>query len=312
MLVLFIVLLAGCVVFAIFYRVSLQMQFLISGIFSWIFGPILLVDLLRDEFSFFKEHHIFSERQLVMDDLVDGFYVRKAGDAQDMAFGMRAVLQRYAHFTSPTPDYEQSRETIYTKFSRLLVQVNGSPYVLLLAALKNMEGQPSWVPDWAAGNDHEWRSWGNVEDIIREAWVSEDMFWIGKDANTVSLLPGTQGTGLSVRARRLGTVISCSAFKETRSYYDEDEKQIHVQNLTVLLRMGVSKDHWWTFYNEVCKGLRQDHFVHWIKFYEKNRRKGPSTLLFVLLTDKSKAHAKFLLVAGRGFFSESLPACDFL
>jgi hypothetical protein len=189
---------------------------LIPGVITWGLFFILLTDYLKNEYGFEdREEWIGLQHTRILDDLIDGVYSREAGDGKDMAFGVWAILQRHARFPLPAPDYDQSREEIYTTFSRLLVRIKGTSYLLLLAALKHVEGQPSWVPDWAAGDSHDWRGWGNAEIISRKTQISDYMFPASETARTVSLLHDSRGMGLSIRGRRLDTVIACSTFQPT-------------------------------------------------------------------------------------------------
>jgi hypothetical protein len=233
--------------------------------------------------------------------LIDGVYSRDAGDGKDMAFGVWAVLQRYARFSLPAPDYEQSPEGIYTTFSQLLVRIKGTSYLLLLAALKNVEGEPSWVPDWAAGSSHDWRSWGNAEMISRKTQISDNMFPASETARTVFLIPGSRGMGLSIRGRRLDTVIACSAFQPTKSSYDEGERQIYIDNLILLLRLELTQASWEDFYVDMRDVVRKDHFMYWIHHSRGHRERRPAALLSSLLADHSGKHPIALYTGGGHF-----------
>lgn len=65
-------------------------------------GPLLFMDAFKD-FTAFRERTADLEIPVAVDELLDGVYFRKAGQAKDMAFGMCAVLQGQAHFLSRVP-----------------------------------------------------------------------------------------------------------------------------------------------------------------------------------------------------------------
>jgi hypothetical protein len=71
-------------------------------------------------------------------------------------------------------DYEDSQETIYVAFSRVLLQITASPTLLLVAGMNNMEGQPSWVPDWTPKTQRDC-DWGDIEELIRENKDAHDL-----------------------------------------------------------------------------------------------------------------------------------------
>jgi hypothetical protein len=292
----------GTAMLAAFYAMNRTAHLLIPGVITWGLFFILLIDYLRNEYGFEdREEWIGLQHTRILDDLIDGVYSRGAGDGKDMAFGVWAILQRHARFSLPAPDCDQSGEEIYTTFSRLLVRIKGTSYLLLLAALKHVEGQPSWVPDWAAGDSHDWRGWGNAEIISRKTQISDNMFPASETARTVSLLHDSRGMGLSIRGRRLDTVIACSTFQPTKSSYDEGERQIHIDNITLLLCLQLTQASWEDFYVEMRDVVRKDHFMYWIHHSRGHRERRPAALLSSLLADHSGKHPIALYTGGGHF-----------
>jgi hypothetical protein len=128
--------------------------------------------------------HYDRGHQIIVDDLIDGIDTREATCSEDMAFGLWAILQRRTRLALPQVDYEESKETIYVAFSRVLVQITTSPTLLLVAAMNNMDGQPSWVPDWTPRTQRDC-DWGDIEELIRE---NKDVYDFNlRQADTVSI-----------------------------------------------------------------------------------------------------------------------------
>ncbi|KAK8137540.1 heterokaryon incompatibility protein-domain-containing protein [Apiospora sp. TS-2023a] len=103
---------------------------------------------------------------------IEGFtltlYSRSAKEPKDMAFGMWAVLERGGALNLPTPDSSLSLGYVYSTFARHLVYITRRADLILLAAVKGVDGQPSWVPDWSAHGTNEWG------DHVAEIDISDD------------------------------------------------------------------------------------------------------------------------------------------
>lgn len=177
-----------------------------------------------------------------LQDIINDLYNRTARDPKDMAFGMWAILQTRAPFRLPKPDYQQPQAAIYQTFTQLLVQITKSPQLLLYAAIKNVPGGPSWVPDWAAKGN---QTWGDGEAIL-----SDNSTWLRNEAGdwydrllpfatgdaAISFKPGMNNLVLTVRARRALDVTRCFYFQESALGESNDaQSQIHVHNMRLML-----------------------------------------------------------------------------
>lgn len=91
----------------------------------------------------------------MIEDIVVGLYSRTATEPKDMAFGMWAVLERGGAVNLPAPIYSHDTGDVYRIFAVHLAHITQSLELLLLAAIRGVSGQPSWVPDWSAHKSHE-------------------------------------------------------------------------------------------------------------------------------------------------------------
>ncbi|KAH6870445.1 heterokaryon incompatibility protein-domain-containing protein [Alternaria rosae] len=253
------------------------------------------------------------ERQTNVNDLIDGVYTRDATVSKDMAFGLWAILQRRTRHPLPRVDYGESKEAIYLSFSRLLVQITGSPHLVLIAAMNNMKGQPSWVPDWTP-NEHRENKWGDIERLIRSNHVtrgdkSSCPFGISKhcdlgdvDRTRVLAAPGEVADdtdrgnlgnirismvgdhAISIHGRRQGVVVATFNFYKTQSSYQQAEYRKHIHNLGRLLQILETTNMNLPFYGHIGTFAQ---FDCWERFICRHRRKEVSAL-FSLLRDGSR------------------------
>jgi hypothetical protein len=96
-----------------------------------------------------------SEGLFMIEDIVVGLYSRTATEPKDMAFGVWAVLERGGAVNLPAPIYSHDTGDVHRIFTIHLAHITQSLELLLLAAIRGVSGQPSWVPDWSAHKSHE-------------------------------------------------------------------------------------------------------------------------------------------------------------
>ena len=82
-----------------------------------------------------------------------------------MAFGMWAVLKRLEAVDLPQPDYSQDTGSLYWILATQMGRIGGSLDMLVLAAIQNVAGQPSWVPDWSADASSSLRDRQAIHDL---------------------------------------------------------------------------------------------------------------------------------------------------
>ncbi|CAI9626619.1 unnamed protein product [Alternaria burnsii] len=224
---------------------------------------------LGSHFRPFKVDHV------CVDDLIDGTYHREAKNPKDMAFGLWAVLQRRTQSVMPRVDYGESKETIYTVFSRLLVEATGSPHLLLIAAMDNMEGQPSWAPNWASEEKHD-SDWRDVEHIIRSNHGADSLKRRTADNIRISML---DKLAVCVRGRRYGAVVATFVFQKTQCSYQQSEFCQHVNNLKRMVQLLDAWDTTWLYHTNAASHNRLDR---WRRHLIKHRNRDIYELLSFL------------------------------
>jgi len=219
------------------------------------------------------------KRQLNVDELIDGAYTRNATAPKDMAFGLWAILQRRTRLPLPQLNYEEPKESIYVAFSRLLVQITGSPHLILIAAMNNMKGQPSWAPDWTPNGKRECH-WGDIELLIRSNYVKEDAHHKNLGEIRISMMGDR---AVSIRGRRQGVVVATFVFHKTQSKYQQAELRKHILNLETMLQLLEARRMDLPHY--VNAGTDSQYRI-WKRFLCLHRRKDVPALL-ALLRDAS-------------------------
>jgi len=220
-----------------------------------------------------------NKRRFNIDQLIDGAYTRDAKVAKDMAFGLWAILQRRTRLPLPQLNYEEPKESIYVAFSRLLVQITGSPHLVLIAAMNNMKGQPSWAPDWTPNGKRECH-WGDIERLVRSNYVEGDMDQESLGEICISMM-GERA--IAVRGRRRGVVGATFAFHKTQSSYQQVEFRKHIYNLRKLVQLLEAMNMVLPEFEVV--GTRSQYGL-WKRFIHLHRRKDVPAL-FALLRDAS-------------------------
>ncbi len=238
-----------------------------------------------------------------MDDLIDGVYTREATNPKDMAFGLWAILERRSLSALPNVDYKKPKETIYVEFSRLLLQITGSPHLLLIAGMNNMKGQPSWAPDWTPNMKHGCR-WGDIEDLISINDSAEDLK--RKTEGTI-FIPMVSERAISVRGRRHGVVIATFNFQRTQSSYQQAEFRKHILNLRLMLQLFRTVIIDSSFWGET---VTTPQFRRWQRFLHKHRSKEASALLSLLWNEPPFGDTKVTSMGDSELFRTHIALCN--
>jgi hypothetical protein len=257
-----------------------------------------LVDSGQHMGSYLKE-------QVSVDDLIDGVYTREAKNPKDMAFGLWAVLERRSLSALPNVDYQKPKETIYVEFSRLLLQITGSPHLLLIAAMNNMKGQPSWAPDWTPNMKRECH-WGDIEGLIRFNHGAEDL---KRETKGTIFIPMVSERAISVRGRRHGVVIATFVFQRTQSSYQQAEFRKHILNLRLILQLSNIMTRASLFDGSTVTTLQ---FHRWQRFLHKHRSKEASVLLSLLRDAPPFGNTKVTSMGDSELFRIHVAVCNAL
>jgi hypothetical protein len=253
-----------------------------------------------------------SERnQIVVDDLIDSTYNRKATESKDMAFGLWAILQRRTRLPLPKVDYAESKENIYASFSRLLVQITGSPHLLLVAAINNMEGQPSWVPDWASKQKRAC-DWGDIAELIHRNEGSSHLKRIQWDTVSISMV---NQHAVSVWGRTRGTVAATFVFQKTQFPYQQADSCKHIYNMGRMMeifnKFEISLNSLRSR-STVLLDLTHDQEVLWSRFLCEHRGEEPLAVLRLLCDVSSRRGFRQYATLASGILKTHTTVCNAL
>jgi hypothetical protein len=253
------------------------------------------------------------KKDFANEELLIGLYSRTATDPKDMAFGMWAILEQEGTVNLPDPDYSHNVAEIYRALTIHLAHITQSLDLLLLAAVRGVPGQPSWVPDWSAHGQHEWG-----DNILQLPATNSCGYYIQNHSATdayvkvaAKLTPKFQinetGTILTVQGLHICDISLCFRFQWTNGYFQESERENHLENLRLMLIWASWKpgklpgpiryDKYqtsfprnllstvWVDESSVFSGLNAQHVKKWTSFCLKNHNKNPSELLSVLCSN---------------------------
>lgn len=246
-----------------------------------------------------------------IEEFLVGLYSRTATNLKDMAFGMWAILERGGAVNLPAPNYSLDTGDIYRIFAVQIAQITQSLDLLLLAAVRGVPGQPSWVPDWSAYKKHEWGE--NVEQLQPTNEHGENIIYrkksgLGVRPTAYFEVDDTQ-TILTVRARPVCDIGMCFRFQCTNDDFSESERGIHIENLRLMLICATWKPTRWACVDSSIihefsfpgtlldifrvdpisplAGRNPQQIQSWISFCVTNSNRAPSQVLFLLRNNQN-------------------------
>lgn len=74
----------------------------------------------------------------------------QATNSVDKYFAFRGLHTQQSTVPLPLPNYDQSKESVFTDLARWLLKDMGSLYILNIGLPDETQRCPSWVPDWSA------------------------------------------------------------------------------------------------------------------------------------------------------------------
>lgn len=77
------------------------------------------------------------------------YQAMSASDPRDKYFAFRGLHTRTSKRSLPSPDYDKSKETVFTELTLWLLKDQGSLFALCVDLPDVTKSCPSWVPDWS-------------------------------------------------------------------------------------------------------------------------------------------------------------------
>lgn len=211
----------------------LAFSVVLVGVTYGIAIPALIHGLIKHRRSFKIKSAL-----LISEDLLTGLCSRTAREPKDMAYGMWAVLERGGIGSLPKPDYSANTGDVFKTFTIHIMQMTQSVEPLLLAALKGLPGQPSWVPDWTAHHilrhkKPRRRRGKLVASLIFPTYSNLERKLEEKVRGRFTLTE--DGTVLKIQGSEIGHITLVARFADTHMDYLDAEKNAHLQNLHLIL-----------------------------------------------------------------------------
>jgi hypothetical protein len=240
----------------------------------------------------------------VSDDLVDGLTTRRAKEPKDMAFGIRAVLQKRSSLNLPAPDYSVSIGKVYKELSMQLIEICGSLHLLVFAALKSFPDQPSWVPDWSCtfsdywpelevdvNGFHEYRSERESKLAQNSMRTPSPHFRFSTSCDNI----------LIVRGRHLCTITALFEFHLAQDGHCRTVDQPQRGNLETILKLHklhTGSQNFADFISRLFRiewptSLNPSRLSHWTHFLESHRGKGLCSVFTILQSSDSICFLSF-------------------
>jgi hypothetical protein len=244
------------------------------------------------------------------DSLVYALYSRQARDPKHMAFGMWAVLEKRARKRLKVPDRSKDTGEIYRIFTASLMQATNALDVLVYSAMRGVPDQPSWVPDWAAHDQHEWKN--HVGDVEARGdygnGLTKSLTYFKESLMVVGLLPRTPTdevgktqplapyieldeaqSVLTVRACHLAIVSREYQIRRVSDPFQASEREIHLENIRNMQSLGALSApvcpwqtiKWYWYASIVVVRGRFDLLqrFRFQKFFERHRNTSPSDII---------------------------------
>lgn len=159
---------------------------------------------------------------------IDALYTRTATNPKDMAYGLWAVLEKQSSRKFEPPNYDYDVGRIYRDFTIQVMTVTASVESLLYAASCSIDGQPSWIPDWAACRQNQWKA-SFTTKLVTDDYGNN----IGTaDQNSLARFSIDETTlVIAVQAYRVATISCCARLRRTSGEFNSDERDVHLENL---------------------------------------------------------------------------------
>lgn len=235
---LFFAMASSCLIFMLLHRSRSTKVWLgtsgaiVAGILAYGIGAAIY-GLKSHRRSFEMKYTLLTEEALLT-----GLYSRQAKEPKDMAYGLWAVLKRSGTKGLPEPDYSIDTGDIYKTFTTHVMRMTQSMDPLLLAALKGIEGQPSWVPDWTAravlGCRLPPRQCGKLGMKAVFPSYSDGEIALGNRPQ-VHFGFSNNETVLNVWGSEISHITLTACFQKTSQDYLNREKTAHLHNLRLIL-----------------------------------------------------------------------------
>jgi len=197
--------------------------------------------------SLFSIEKVFGERDktYTTDDMVNAIYTRQATDPRDMAFGMWAVLEKRAATKLEVPDYSQDIGNVYHSLAVYLIRMTSSLDPLLYAAAESYPNQPSWVPNWAACEEHGWGP--NVGEITVTDDYGNGVAHSASRSDSLHIDIRTSESILAVHAYHVATISMHVKLNETSDQWVTGEDDLHLRNVRWIHWCAAQKiqREWW-------------------------------------------------------------------
>jgi hypothetical protein len=159
---------------------------------------------------------------------IDALYTRTATNPKDMTYGLWAVLEKQSSRKFEPPNYNHDIGSIYRDFTMQVITVTASVESLIYAASCTVDGQPSWIPDWSACHQNQWKPFFTTKLVTDD--YGNNITTANHHSPTRFSIDETDLV-LAVQAYEVATISSCARFRRTSSELKLDEKEIHLENL---------------------------------------------------------------------------------
>ena len=260
-----------------------------------------------------------------VENLINCLYLREASEPKDMAFGVWAVLQKKeADRPLPTISYTNDLKHIYWTLTTELIQRTHSLQLLYLAPSKGMSDAPSWVPDWSARNEHQWRtimsSMSQTDRYGRDLTPRAQRAHRFREKDTAAYFElDTTQTILTVRGLHVCDIGAMDPldFQETKNDFHESERAVHLDNLRLMLKYASPWGNIWNYISADLKTSaifpysllgrvgkfrtdpwyqeRAEQISTWAHFCRHNARKSPSEALAFLRAETTLSNGSSTL-----------------
>lgn len=218
---------------------------------------------------------MWPEESSARNTILSAIWTRQCKEQKDFNFGTRNLMQVLIGARLPHLDVSSPLGEIYRDLTVNLLQLTGSPELVVAALRSHVPGAPSWTVDWfmRAGlrlypgefeRDHGLFFDPTARPMPQDSWRFDPL----------------QPNVLQVRAWTLGTVTAVLELKSLKDDTEHDQRAEHLHNLEALLRLANAE-----LDSEDWNGVL--YHLPWLtaptlKFFCRNRHMQPERILSLL------------------------------